>query len=136
MKIYICCSKHFYNKIPEIKEKLEKQNHEITLPNSFDNPFREEEIKEMGKGEHIEWKRKMMKDQTKKIESNDAIMVLNFEKNGQLNYIGGATFMEIVKAWELGKLIYLYNEIPESLFTDEISAINPTIINGNLELLK
>jgi len=129
MKIYLACSKHFYNKIPEIKEKLEKQNHEITLPNSFDNPFREEEIKEMGKEEHIEWK-------TKKIESNDAIIVLNFEKNGQLNYIGGATFMEIVKAWELGKLIYLYNEIPESLFTDEISAINPTIINGNLELLK
>ena len=58
------------------------------------------------------------------------------EKNNQEDYIGGATFMEIVKAWELGKLIYLYNEIPESLFTDEISAINPTIINGNLELLK
>ena len=135
MKVYIACSKHFYHKIPEIKEKLEKLGHEITLPNSFENPFMEEELKKLGKERHIEWKSKMMKGQNKKVEANDSILILNFEKNNQEDYIGGATFMEIVKAWELGKKIFLFNPIPKSLFADELSAINPTILNGNLDLL-
>ncbi|MEK6842753.1 MAG: hypothetical protein AABX84_02960 [Nanoarchaeota archaeon] len=133
MKIYICCSKYFYHKIPEIKEKLERLGHEITLPNSFENPFLEEEIKKLNKEKHIEWKSKMLKEQNQKIETNDGIAVLNFEKNNQLNYIGGATFMEIVKAWELGKKIFLFNPIPNNLFTDELNAINPIILNGDLE---
>ena len=136
MKIYIACSKYFYNKIPEIKKELEKLGHKITLPNSFEDPFKEEEIKKLSKEEHIKWKTKMMNDQINKIKENEAIIVLNFEKKSQLNYIGGATFMEIVKAWELEKNIYLYNKIPENIFTDELSAINPIILNGNLEKIK
>jgi len=39
MKIFIICSKVFYEKIPEIKKKLEDAGHEITLPNCFDDPL-------------------------------------------------------------------------------------------------
>lgn len=131
MKIFICCSKYFYHKIPNIKEELEKIGHEITLPNSFEEPFREE-IKKLDKEEHIKWKREMMRLHEPKIKEIDAILILNFEKNGTENYIGGATFMEIVKAWELGKKIFLFNPIPNNLFIDELSAINPIILNGVL----
>ena len=78
----------------------------------------------------------MMKKDKDNILPNDAILVLNFEKNGQENYIGGATFLEIYKSWELGKKIFLFNPIPESNFKDELIGINPIIINGNFEGIK
>ena len=136
MKIFIGCSKHFYHKIPEIKKELEKAGHSITLPNSYEDPFKEEKVKEQSAEEHVIWKQGMMKLHEPKIKENEAVLILNFEKNGQQNYIGGGTFMEIVKAWELGKKIYLYNPIPENIFKDELTGINPVVINGDLEKVK
>jgi len=132
MKIFICCSKHFYNKIPEIKDKLEKMGHIITLPNSYDRPFNEEEMKKLGKEEHSKWKGEKLKLQIDKVKQNDALLVLNFEKNGIQNYIGGATFLEMFKAWELEKKIFLFNQIPEGMLKDEIIGFNPIIIEGDL----
>ena len=80
MKIFIACSKHFYNKIPYIKKELEKKGHKIKLPNNYDKPFREEELKNLSKEEHIKWKSQMMKKDKTNIKPNDAILVLNFEK--------------------------------------------------------
>jgi hypothetical protein len=83
MKIFICASKHFYNQIPPIKEVLEKAGHVITLPNSYDNPKREMEMKELSAEEHAKWKGEMLRLQSEKVSANDAILVLNMEKNGQ-----------------------------------------------------
>src|SRR3989338_3595196 len=125
MKIFICASKHLYGNIPTIKKSLEAKGNIITLPNSYDNPLKEEEMKLIGSKEHRIWKAEMLRLQGKKIADNDAILVLNMEKNGQQNYIGGATFLEIFKAFELGKKIYLFNPIPNNIFKDELTAINP-----------
>lgn len=132
MKIMIICSKYFYEKVSDIKRLLEDQGHEITLPNCFEEPLKEERLKLMGEEQHRIFKQEMMRLHEPKIKENDAVLVLNFEKNGQSNYIGGGTFMEIVKAWELNKKIFFYNPIPKCIFTDELKAINPKIINGNL----
>lgn len=131
MKIFICCSKHFYHKISPIKEELERLGHEITLPNSYDNPMKEEEIKKISREEHSKWKGEMIKLQDKKVQANDAVLVLNFEKNGQLNYVGGATFLEMYKAWALGKKLFLLNPIPDNILKDEIIGFSPTIINSD-----
>ncbi len=136
MKIFIACSKYFYNRIPEIKEELEKAGHIIHLPNSYNAPMMEENMKKMGKEEHIKWKSEMMKKDDENISPNDSILVLNFEKNNIPNYIGGATFLEIYTAWKMDKKIYFYNSIPELIFKDELTAINPIIINGDLSKIK
>ena len=133
MKIFICCSKHFYVNISGIKEKLEKEGNEIILNNSYEEPFMEERIKSMSKEKHIEWKGEMIKGQKEKVSRSDAIFVLNYDKNGIKNYIGGATFLEMYQAWEIGKKIYLLNEIPEGILRDEICAFNPKIVNSRLE---
>lgn len=135
MKIFICCSKHFYNQIPPIKEALEAAGHAIMLPNSYEQPFKEEEMKNLGESEHQQWKAKKLREQAEKVNNNDAVLVLNFDKNGQQNYIGGATFLEIFKAFELDKRIFLYNPIPENFLKDELLGMNPTIINGNLSII-
>ena len=136
MKIFIVCSKHFYEKVNEIKEQLEAAGHEITLPNSFDEPFREERMKKESEEAHMKFKQEMMRLHEPKVKENNAILVLNFEKKGQQNYIGGGTFMEIVKAWELDKKIFLYNPAPQNIFHDELTGMDPIIINGDLSLIK
>ena len=136
MKIFIVCSKHFYHKIPEIKKALELKNHEITLPNSFEEPFKEEKMKLLSKKQHIKFKQKMMRLHEPKIKKNDAILVLNFKKKGIPNYIGGGTFMEVVKAWELNKRIFFWNPLPNCSFTDELIGINPEIINRDLSKIE
>lgn len=136
MKIFIVCSKHFYHLVPPIKEALERAGHIITLPNSYDAPFKEEEMKKIGAEEHRIWKAGMIHLQLEKVKDNDAVLVLNFEKNSQQNYIGGATFLEIFRAFDLGKKIYLYNPIPENIFEDELKAMGPIVINGDLSLIQ
>ena len=42
MKILIVCSKKFYPEIKDIKKKLEKRGHEISLPNSYEDPLAED----------------------------------------------------------------------------------------------
>lgn len=135
MKIFIVCSKHFYHLVPPIKEALEKDGHVITVPNTYEEPFKEEEMKKIGKEEHRIWKAGMINLSSEKIKNNDAVLVLNFEKNVQKNYIGGATFLEIFIAFDLGKKIFLYNPIPQNIFEDELMGIGPAIIKGDLSLV-
>jgi len=136
MKIFIACSKHFYDKIPEIQEELEAEGHQVAMPNSYDKPFQEEEQKAKGLEAHVQWKAEMLRRDKQNIEPNDAILVLNFQKNGQPNYIGGATFLELYKAWEMDKKLFLYNPIPQNILTDELTGFNPTILNGDLSRIK
>ena len=136
MKIFIASSKRFYDRIPEIKTELESLGHLVTLPNSYDNPLKEEEMKSKSLEVHVSWKSEMLKKDKENIEPNDAILVLNFAKNEQPNYIGGATFLEIYKAWELNKKLFLYNPIPQNILTDELIGMNPLILNGDLSKIK
>tara|TARA_B100002049_G_C15884478_1_gene293067 strand:+ start:295 stop:504 length:210 start_codon:yes stop_codon:yes gene_type:complete len=59
--------------------------------------------------------------------------VLNFAKNGQENYIGGATFLEMYDAFRLGKKIFIYNDIPGSMFGDEIKGFGPVLLQQDLD---
>lgn len=93
-------------------------------------------MKRRSREEHIKWKRMMLRKEEENIKPQDAIVVLNFEKKGIPNYVGGATFLEVYKAFELGKKIFFYNPLPKCSFTDELIAIDPIIINGNLEMVK
>lgn len=131
MRIFIIYSKAFYDKVTPIKEALERAGHEITLPNCFDDPGSEARYKDMGEKAHAEWKAGMLRYSQDVIDHNDAVLVLNFEKNGQENYIGGATFLEMYDAFRLDKKIYMYNDI----LRDEIEGFEPVLLHRNLELV-
>jgi len=69
------------------------------------------------------------------MQGADAVLVLNYDKNGVKNYIGGNTLMEIGFAHVLNQKIFLLNPIPEiPYYKTEIEAVKPIIINGNLKL--
>lgn len=136
MKIFIICSKKFYDKVPEIQKELESNGHTISLPNCFDDPATEGRYRDLGREAHSKWKAEMLKHSTDVIESNDAVLVINLDKHGVRNYIGGATFLEMYDAFRLGKKIYLYNDVPEGILQDEIIGFDPVILDGDLEKIK
>jgi hypothetical protein len=64
---------------------------------------------------------------------------LNYPKNGINNYIGGSVLMEIGLAYYLKKKIYLLFGLPdqkELSYTEVITAMQPVLLNGNLDALK
>lgn len=136
MDIFIVCSKYFYERIPKIKQELEQNGHRVTLPNSYEDPFLEERMKKRSSKEYIKFKEKMFRLQEKKIKNNEALLVLNLEKNGEKNYIGGSTFLEMYDAWKLSKKLFMYNPIPDNLLKDEITGFNPQIIYGDISKIK
>ena len=136
MKIFVCASKHFYIKAKPIIEELCAAGHMVTPPNCFDDPGQENRMKDLSADEYIKWKASMFQESVRHAENNDAVLVLNFEKNGIRDYVGGATFLEIFKAWELGKKIFFYNPIPEGILRDELVGMSPIIINGDLNKVR
>jgi len=71
------------------------------------------------------------------MQGADAILVMNLDKNGIKNYIGGNTLMEIGFAHVLNQKIFLWNPIPEiPYYRTEIEAVKPVIINGDLSKIK
>ena len=65
------------------------------------------------------------------------MLVVNLDKHGIKNYIGGNTFLEIGFAHVLYQKIFMLNPIPDILYyKTEIEAMNPTIINGDLSQIE
>lgn len=136
MKILIICSKAFYEKIPPIKERLEEMGHRIELPNSYYDVDAEKKSWQLGEKEHAKFKAKMFRMSEERIATMDAVLTLNFDKNGKKDYIGGATFIELYEAFMKNKKIYLWNAIPEGMLYDEIAGFSPIVIKEDLNLIK
>jgi predicted RNA-binding protein with PUA domain len=60
-------------------------------------------------------------------------LVVNEDLNGIKGYIGGNSFLEMGFAHVLNKKIFLLNPISEMGYEDEIVAMKPVILNGDLD---
>ncbi|MDD5291382.1 MAG: hypothetical protein PHZ04_04720 [Patescibacteria group bacterium] len=145
MKIVICGSIDFTPQIKEVSDELTKQGHTVDIPLTSQRilngeltleDFLKEKSVNGDAGFRESAKRKIADDVIKryynKINDSDAILVLNLEKKGIANYIGGNTFLEMGFAHVLNKTIYLYNDIPDLSYTDELKAMQPICLSGDL----
>ncbi|MFA5359483.1 MAG: hypothetical protein WC349_00780 [Patescibacteria group bacterium] len=78
----------------------------------------------------------VIKEHFEFIKNSDAILVVNIDKNGIKNYIGGNVLMEIGFAYVLEKKIFLLNPIPEVGYKNEIIAMQPIILNSDLNKIR
>lgn len=79
----------------------------------------------------------VVKEHLDKIEKADAVLVVNVTKKEIKNYIGANTFLEAGYAYYRGKKVYVLNPLPDQPYIlDELLSFSPTIINGNLKLIK
>ena len=70
------------------------------------------------------------------MQGADAVVVVNLDKYGIKNYIGGNPLMEIGFAHVLNQKIFLLNPIPEiQFYKSEIEAVSPVILGGDLRLV-
>ena len=120
----------------EIRSALEALGHTVTPPNGFDEADEEEGVRGSTFEAYAAWKAAMIREDGRIIAQHDAVLVLNFEKHGQANYVGGATFLEMFKAFDLGKKLFLYNPIPDGMLTDEIIGLQPAVIYQDLSLVQ
>ncbi len=133
MNIAICGSMAFSKEIVEIADKLKQNSHKVIIP---DNTYKYVDGSLAMENSYEAIKNKIDGDLIRKyfnvIKNSDAILIVNLDKNGISNYIGGNTFLEIGFAHVLDKLIFFINPIPDMLYTDEIKAMEPIIINNDL----
>lgn len=145
MRIALCGSINCSDRIIEIAEKLEKMGNQVELP-FYTKKIRNGEVKleDFRKVKNLKgdssFREKATEDLFKRywrlIKKSDCILVVNVEKNGLKNYIGGNTFLEMGFAYVLDKKIFLLNNMPNNSFLDEIKAMKPVVLNGNLKKIK
>ncbi|MCD6215577.1 MAG: hypothetical protein J7J92_00690 [Candidatus Aenigmarchaeota archaeon] len=143
MKIVICAGLEFTYQIKEVAEQLIKLGHEVVIPKTAEMILNGEvtlkqikQEKENGEISNRAKKYDVIRYYFEKIKNADAILVLNYEKRGIKNYIGGNVFLEIGFAHVLGKKIFLLNEIPDMFYKDEIESMDPIVLKGNLNKIK
>ncbi|MDD4901841.1 MAG: hypothetical protein PHE24_01770 [Patescibacteria group bacterium] len=144
MKITLCGSIAFYDQMLAVQKELEAMGHEIKIPpgnrpNGDGGIISSQEfynIRHAAKDE-AKWiweiKKQGIREHFDKIDWCEAIIVLNYDKKGIANYIGGNTLMEMGLAFYQNKPIYLLQPLPEISYKEEILGMFPIIINGDLK---
>jgi hypothetical protein len=134
MKIAIVASMKFSRQMVDTSEYLMQQGHSTILPVGVEKHIDNDYLKKK-EDSNTKIKGDLIRGYYKKIEDSDALLVLNYDKNNITNYIGGNTFIEMAFACVLNKPIYLLNPIPNISYTSEIEAMEPIILNGNLDMV-
>lgn len=137
MTITICGSMSFHQQMKEAQARLEKRDFTILLPEELADGSANEALLEKDEDKisaKIEYN--FIREHFKKVEMADSILILNYPKKGIDGYIGGNTFLEMGYAFGLGKKIFLLYPIPKMDYFTEMSAIQPIVLNGNLNLIE
>lgn len=140
--ITICSSANFYKQVVDIEGTLKAMGFDVIIP------YTAGIMKESGDfdvshyktwfGDKNDYHKKtdLMLKHFDKIAKGDAILVVNNEKHGKANYIGGNVLMEMAIALYLKKPIFLLNAVPEeSPFMEEILGMFPVELHGDVKML-
>ena len=110
------------------KKQLEELGYEVEKPNVVEGHVYGGNL-----DKNAMLKRGFIDEHFRKIDDSDAILVVNNDKNGIANYIGGNTLIEIAYAYVQGLEVFLLNPIPDVSYADEIRGMQPIILDENIE---
>lgn len=133
MKIGVAGSMQFTDEMIKACAELEKNGHNPFMSGFKDryagkNADEIEKLKLQDKYEHD-----AIREFWQPMQDADALLVLNYDKNGIKNYIGGNSFLEMGFAHVLNQKIYLLNPIPDMpYYGTEIIAMKPIVISNDL----
>lgn len=135
--ICICGSMRASKEMIANERGLKDIGHEVIVP-EFVSDYAKLDIEKM----HSESAKNkiaynLIKGYFKSIKDSDAILVVNPEIKGIKNYIGANTFLEMGFAHVLDKEIYVLYDIQEnSAYKDEIIAMQPKVLKGDISLIE
>ena len=136
MRIGIVGSMQFSEKMLETQSGLIRRGHDAFVT-KFAGPMvgktdDEKEVMKLDQKYHQD----AIREYWRMMQGADAVLVLNYDKRGVKNYIGGNTLMEIGFAHMLNQKIFLLNPIPDiPYYKTEIEAMRPVIINGDFSFI-
>jgi hypothetical protein len=142
MKIYVLGSNSFIKEMCECEAELKKLGFDGWIhPNyiAYMKGELKEEYHRMNSGESVAVKKEndYIRQHYKHILESDAVLIVNLEKKGIKNYIGGNVLMEMSQAYVNNKKIFFLNDMPTGLsFMDEIEAMSPVCLHGDLNNLR
>jgi len=133
MKIGVAGSMQYTEKMMEVRDELIRLGHDAFVTKLADafvgKPDEEKEEIKLHQKNNMD----AIREFWNMMQGAEALLVVNLDKNGVENYIGGNTLMEIGFAHVLNQKIFLYNPIPDiPYYKTEIEAVKPVIINGDL----
>ncbi|HYV33617.1 MAG TPA: hypothetical protein VE973_02110 [Candidatus Limnocylindria bacterium] len=146
MKITICGSIAFIREMEAVAKQLKALGHKVKSPPAI---FVDGHGKHWDAVDYYKFKKskpfndpQFLQNHSQRIQDHfdcvdwcDAILVLNYDKNGVKNYIGPNTLIEMGVAFYLKKKIYLLNPIPELAWQEEVLGLKPVVINNNFTLI-
>ncbi len=132
MRIGVIGSMQYTERMIEVRDRLIEMGHDAYVTNLVE-PFvgktdeEKERIKIFQKNNED-----AIREFWRQMQDGDAVLVVNIDKHGIKNYIGGNTLMEIGFAHVLNQKIFLLNPIPDiPYYKTELEAVNPVILNGD-----
>ena len=138
-KIYVLGSSHFKEEMVKCSELLRDLGHDGWIHPDYEAFVRGEKKEIVNRwlsGEHAAVKREnnYLKEHYEGILKSDAILIVNGEKNGIKNYIGGNVLIEMGQAYVNNKKIFFLYGMPQGTsYQDEIECMDPICLNGNLK---
>lgn len=142
-KIYVLGSNSFVHEMVKSKNKLIELGFDGWIHQDYEDHVNGKKKAFPDKhgipGESADFKRAhdYIRQHYNHILQSDGILIVNLEKKGIKNYIGGNCLMEMGQAYVNGKKIFLSHSVPnESAYLDEILAMDPICLNGDLENIK
>ncbi len=144
MKITLIGSSAFREKKVALMDELIELGHCPVIHPHYVESVKEgktEIMEKINRGEHAQLKieNDYIRWYYNAIVNSEAVLIVNMDKNGQKNYIGGNALMEIGFAYVNDKKIFMYNAWPlknECKYLDEIEAMQPILINQDLRQIK
>lgn len=141
MKIFICGSMHFSKEMFEAKKKLEEMGHIAEVPCDTQEFVANSAMTTDNHEENYQWciDNDIIRKCFNSIAENDAVLLLNYPRNGLNGYIGASGLIEVALAYYLNKKIFLLYPPPppqEVKSSHEILIMQPVILNGDLHLIK
>jgi non-canonical (house-cleaning) NTP pyrophosphatase len=130
MKITICGSMMHEPHMAEVADALRDKGYEVEKPNIVEGHVYTDNL-----DTNSDLKRGFIDEHFAKIDTSDAILVINDDKNGVENYVGGNTLIEIAYAYAQGLEVFLLNPVPDVSYADEVRGMHPIILDGNLEAI-
>lgn len=129
-------SVNFAEKMLELKSQLIELGQDVYLSEIIESYVGMTEIDRRHISVENKNKFDLIKYYFELIKKNDAIFVVNETKKGVEGYIGGNVLIEMGFAYVLNKKIFLLNNVPELSYSDEIKAMKPIVLNGDLSKIK
>lgn len=141
MKIFIGGSMYFAKEMLEAQKKLAEMGHLAEVPCDTREFVNNPNMTTDNHEENYQWciENDIIRKSFNSIAESDAILILNYPKNGIDGYVGVSALMEIGLAYFFNKKIFLLYPPPDVKkvkSTHEILIMQPIILNGNLGLIK